>query len=248
MSTAVIANCSLTIDQEKLIYFQGIGHGLFATYLSRPNHIVIGAVRDPASPVSKALYDLPTGPNSKAIIVKIDSASDTDALAAVHSLRADHAITALDLVIANAGILNAGFPRVEDVRPADMKAHFAVNTVGPVVLFQAVLPLLKAAVTAPKFVTVGSSAGSIGGMEQRPFPNAAYAPSKAAVHYLTKKIHVEHPELIALPVDPGWPRTEMGEMAASHFGFEEAELSVEESVGGIVRVVCMIAVFLLLFC
>lgn len=131
-----------------------------------------------------------------------------------------------------------------------MKAHFAVNTVGPVVLFQAVLPLLlkKAAadVAAPKFVTVGSSAGSIGGMEQRPFPNAAYAPSKAAVHYLTKKIHVEHPELIALPVDPGWPRTEMGEMAASHFGFEEAELSVEESVGGIVRLVCVRTVFLLL--
>lgn len=126
-----------------------------------------------------------------------------------------------------------------------MKAHFAVNTVGPVVLFQAVLPLLKAAVgpQAPKFVTVGSSAGSIGGMEQRPFPNAAYAPSKAAVHYLTKKIHVEHPELIALPVDPGWPRTEMGEMAASHFGFDEAELSVEESVSGVVRLVCMMAVF-----
>lgn len=126
-----------------------------------------------------------------------------------------------------------------------MKAHFAVNTVGPVVLFQAVLPLLKAAM-APKFVTVGSSAGSIGGMEQRPFPNAAYAPSKAAVHYLTKKIHVEHPELIALPVDPGWPRTEMGEMAASHFGFEEAELSVEESVGGIVKLVCVMAMLLLL--
>ncbi|EOD46371.1 putative aflatoxin biosynthesis ketoreductase nor-1 protein [Neofusicoccum parvum UCRNP2] len=183
---------------------RGIGRALFETYLSRPSHIVIGGVRDPASPISQSLHALPTGPNSKAIIIKIDSASETDARDAVQSLQANHDIPALHLVIANAGILAAGFPLVRDVRPADMKTHFDVNTVGPVILFQAVLPLLRAAARPPKFVTIGSSAGSIGGMELCPFPNAAYGPTKAALHYLTKKIHVEHPELIALPIDPGW--------------------------------------------
>ncbi|KAL1627152.1 hypothetical protein SLS56_006575 [Neofusicoccum ribis] len=214
---------------------RGIGRALFETYLSRPSHIVIGAVRDPASPISQSLHALPTGPNSKAIIIKIDSASETDARDAVQSLQADHSITAFHLVIANAGILTAGFPLVKDVRPADMKTHFDVNTVGPITLFQAVLPLLRAAVGPPKFVTIGSSAGSIGGMELCPFPNAAYGPSKAALHYLTKKIHVEHPELIALPIDPGWVRTEMGDGAARNFGLAEAELEVGESAAGIVK-------------
>ncbi|GME49574.1 Aflatoxin biosynthesis ketoreductase nor-1 protein [Neofusicoccum parvum] len=219
---------------------RGIGNGLFKTYLSRPNHVVIGAVRDPSSPLSKALYDLPAASGSRAIVVKIDSASETDPFDAVKSLQADHGITKLDLAIANAGILK-GFPQVKEVRPADLKEHFDVNVVGPVVLFQAVLPLLEAAVAGavspPKFISIGSSAGSIGGMELRPFPNAAYAPGKAALHYLTKKIHTEHPQLIALPIDPGWPRSEMGNMAANHFGITEAEITVDDSVAGIVKII-----------
>ncbi|KAB2572375.1 putative sterigmatocystin biosynthesis ketoreductase stcE [Lasiodiplodia theobromae] len=219
---------------------RGIGHGLFKTYLSRPNHVVIGAVRDPLNPLSKSLLDLPAAEGSKAIVVKIDSASETDPFEAVKSLQVDYGVTKLDVVIANAGILK-NFPQVKDVRPAEMKEHFDVNVVGPVVLFQAVLPLLEAATkdgaSPPKFITIGSSAGSIGGMELRPFPNAAYAPGKAALHYLTKKIHTEHPELIALPIDPGWPRSEMGNFAANHFGIAEAEITVEDSVAGILKIV-----------
>lgn len=202
--------------------------------------MVIGAVRDPLNPLSKSLLDLPAAEGSKAIVVKIDSASETDPFEAVKSLQVDYGVTKLDVVIANAGILK-NFPQVKDVRPAEMKEHFDVNVVGPVVLFQAVLPLLEAATkdgaSPPKFITIGSSAGSIGGMELRPFPNAAYAPGKAALHYLTKKIHTEHPELIALPIDPGWPRSEMGNFAANHFGIAEAEITVEDSVAGILKIV-----------
>ncbi|KAL1626719.1 hypothetical protein SLS54_002882 [Diplodia seriata] len=197
-------------------------------------------LRDPSNPLSKSLHDLPAASGSKAVVVKIDSASETDPFEAVKSLQAYHGLTKLDVVIANAGILK-GFPPVKDVRPADMKKHFDVNVIGPVVVFQAVLPLLEAAAkdgpSPPKFITIGSSADSIGGMELRPFPNAAYAPGKAALHYLTKKIHTEHPELVALPVDPGWPRSEMGNFAANHFGIDQAEITVEGSVAGTLKII-----------
>lgn len=34
-------------------------------------------------------------------------------------------------------------------------------------------------------------------------PNAAYATTKVAAHWLTKAIHREEPELVAFPIDPG---------------------------------------------
>jgi norsolorinic acid ketoreductase len=37
----------------------------------------------------------------------------------------------------------------------------------------------------------------------RPFPNAAYGTSKAALNYLTRKMHYEHENLIVFPIDPG---------------------------------------------
>lgn len=39
---------------------------------------------------------------------------------------------------------------------------------------------------------------------QLDMPNAAYAPSKVAVNWLTKAIHREEPVLIAFPIDPGY--------------------------------------------
>lgn len=191
----------LTMRADDSLLFEGLGKGLLETYLARPNHTVIGAVRDPSAATATSLHDLPKGPSSTLIIVKIDSTSETDAHAAVKELESAHGIRSLDLVIANAGILK-GFPRVEAVQPSDMKEHYQVNVIAPVLLFQATLPLLQKS-TMPKFVTIGSSAGSIGGMEQRPFPNAAYGPTKASLNYLTKKIHLEHENIIAFPVDPG---------------------------------------------
>ncbi|KAL2000898.1 hypothetical protein VTN02DRAFT_2486 [Thermoascus thermophilus] len=215
---------------------RGLGKGLLETYLARPRHTVIGAVRDPSAATATALHDLPKGPSSSLILVKIDSASETDAHAAVTELQSAHGIRSLDLVIANAGILKE-FPRVEAVQPAAMLEHYQVNVVAPVLLFQATLPLLLQSSAAPKFVAIGSSAGSIGGMELRPYPNAAYGPTKAALNYLVKKIHLEHESIIAFPVDPGWPRSDMGDFAAASFGLPQAEITVADSARGIVSVI-----------
>jgi norsolorinic acid ketoreductase len=180
----------------------GLGRALVEAYLSRPDTIVVAAVRNPSHPTSKTLRELPKASSSSLIIVKIDNASETDAAAAVSELRTAHNLTSIDVVIANAGIATV-FPRVEEAQTSDLLEHFRVNAIGGVVLFRAVLPLLKQSQKAAKFIAMSTSAGTIGGQDDIPVANAAYGPSKAALNWLVKKIHLENEDLIAFPIHPG---------------------------------------------
>lgn len=109
---------------------------------------------------------------------------------------------ALDVVIANAGIAK-GFPRVEEARTADLIEHFQVNAVSVVILFRAVLSLLKKSKKGGKFIAMSTAAGSIEYQEQAPIPNAIYGTSKAALNWLVKKIHLENEDLVAFAIHPG---------------------------------------------
>ena len=75
-------------------------------------------------------------------------------------------------------------------------------------LFRATRPLLLQAAAdgkEPKFMTMSSSAGSIGGQDRAPVPNSAYGPSKAALNWITMKIHLENKDLglCAFAMHPG---------------------------------------------
>ena len=179
----------------------GLGRGLAEHYLSQPNNVVIAAVRDPNHPTAKSLSSLPTGSGSSIIIVKVESTSETDADDAMKELTATHSISVLDIVIANAGISRV-FPTVDKARIEDIQEHWNVNVIGVIRLFKACFPLLSKA-NAPKFITLGTSAASMTDMEKRNFPNVAYGTSKAALNYVTLKIHFENPNLTAFPLDPG---------------------------------------------
>ncbi|KAJ5985220.1 hypothetical protein N7522_012416 [Penicillium canescens] len=200
---------------------RGIGRGLAETFLARSNTTVIAAVREPVGASSQSLQSLPKGESSRLIVVKVDSKSPTDPAAAVETLQREHGIDHLDVVIANAGI-------GEDFSP--------VNGYGPIYLYQAVHPLLKKS-KKPTFVGVGSPLGSIGGMEQRPYPCAAYGPSKAILHWIVRKIHFENEDFVSFVADPGFPQTDMGNAGAQAVGLEKAFQTVEESVGGIVKTI-----------
>lgn len=194
-----------TIINTKACFEPGIGKGLLEIYLKRPHHIIIGAVRDLST--VQALNLLPKASSTTFIIIKIDSGSDSDPSTAIKDLQSNHPeIQNIDLVIANAGILKE-LPFVKDVTSSSMKEHYHVNVIAPTLLFQAVLPLLEKSIGTdgqePRFVTVSSMAASIGAMEACPFPNAAYGPTKAALNYITKKIHTEHEGIIAIALDPG---------------------------------------------
>ncbi|KGO47994.1 Short-chain dehydrogenase/reductase SDR [Penicillium expansum] len=214
---------------------RGIGRGLLGTFLARPNTTVIAAVRDPAGASAQSLQSLSKGNSSILIVVKIDAKSPTDPAAAVETLQTEHGIDHLDVVIANAGIS-------EDISPVHkasisvVQEHIEVNAYGPIYLYQAFYALLKKS-AKPTFVGVGSPLGSIGGMDQRPYPNTGYGSSKAMLHWIVRKIHFENEDFICFVADPGFVQTDMGNSGAKLFGFEKAFQTVEESVGGIVKTI-----------
>jgi norsolorinic acid ketoreductase len=135
------------------------------------------------------------------IVVQINSKSSTDPFAAIENLQRNHGIDHLDVVIANAGI-SEDFSPVHSVPIPVLHEHIEVNAYGPLYLYQASYSLLKKS-KKPTFVGVGSALGSIGGMEQRPYPCAAYGPSKAILHWIVRKIHFENEEFFSFIADPG---------------------------------------------
>ncbi|KAI0883738.1 NAD(P)-binding protein [Annulohypoxylon maeteangense] len=211
---------------------RGLGKGLVERYLAQPNHLVIAANRNPGSPASQTLSQLPVAEGSRLVVVKLDATVDTDAADAVKELREKHVIEHLDVVIANAGISSV-WPAVKDVRIEDLDAHMRVNVYGVVTLYQATREMLRKAKGEPVFAPMGSSAGFITG--QLPITNAAYGPSKAALHWFVVRINAEDEWLNAFALSPGWVQTELGNNGARGLGLEMAPVGLEESVDGMVK-------------
>ncbi|TGO53085.1 hypothetical protein BCON_0130g00300 [Botryotinia convoluta] len=168
---------------------RGIGKGILELYLSKQNYTVIAVNRDPNHPSSKALADLLTAEGSSLVLVKVDATVSTDALEAVKQLEAQ-GIDHIDIVIANAGVCYV-WPKVSEVKAEDIQGHLFETSPNSENLSPLVLPQDIS-------------------RNQLDMPNSAYAPSKVAIHWLTKAIHREEPTLIAFPIDPGWVQTDLG--------------------------------------
>jgi norsolorinic acid ketoreductase len=153
------------------------------------------------------LTDLAHGSDSKSILVKLDSSNPDDALAAIKSLKSEHGIDKLDVVIANAGI-SKYFGKATVTPAEEMYDHFTVNSVAPLLLFQATWPLLQLS-SHPKFLGISSGAGSLTMVDQLKVENTAYGASKAALNFVTRRIHAENPGLTAFVINPGWLQTDV---------------------------------------
>lgn len=215
---------------------RGIGKGLVSTLVLLPQTTVIAAVRDiPSS--TKILNALSFGEGSKIIIVKIDAKSATNASDVASELRSKHNITKIDVLISNAGLLHSIVPVTETTAEA-LREHLEVNTIGPIVLLKAFLPLLEAAVD-PVFVVVSGSLGSQL-LEQYQLPFFAYGISKAAVNHFVRKLSLGNDRLISVAIHPGWVLTDMGQATAKGIGIEVGAddapmqpISLKECVDGI---------------
>lgn len=71
---------------------------------------------------------------------------------------------------------------------------------------------------------------------QPPIPNASYGASKSVLFWYGVRIHAEDEWLNTFVLDPGFVQTDMGNKGAKAFGMEEAPVRVEDSVGGMFRV------------
>lgn len=159
---------------------RGLGKTLAETYLSKPNHTVIGSTRSGDDTELKAFAP---ADGSKVILVKIESSTLSDPEAAVKDLTVagiDH----VDIVIANAGVSPAILPpAMADLD--EMMNAFTVNTLGPWSLFKALLPLLEKSQSA-KWVGITSAVASLGAMEAFGAHVApCYGVSKVGLNWLT---------------------------------------------------------------
>ncbi|XMA17421.1 hypothetical protein WAI453_010212 [Rhynchosporium graminicola] len=213
---------------------RGIGKGILSALITRPDTIIIAAVRD-TSAATKSLSSIPVGKGSKVIIVKLDATIDSDPAAAVQELKTKHNITKIDILLSNAGLLDTIAP-VLATTPETVRRHYEVNTIGPLTLIQAFMPILLAS-PSPRFLVITSSIGSIADMEKLPVPFFAYGISKAATNYLVRKIAFESPKIVSAAFNSGWVQTEMGTTAALGVGMTEAPMTLEASVEGMVNLI-----------
>ncbi len=125
----------------------------------------------------------------------------------------------IDMLINNAGI----FPResaIENVNADDYARTLMVNSLGPVLVTQALMPNLRAG-ELKRIVNITSQLASI---ENNSGGYYGYRESKAALNMFTRSLALElGPEgFICLAIHPGWVRTDMGG--------PQANLSAEESI------------------
>ncbi|MGO8916918.1 MAG: SDR family oxidoreductase [Stellaceae bacterium] len=153
-------------------------------------------------------------------------ALDVADFAAVSALGRELAQDSIDLLIANAGIAGPRGMTPEVIDAEGWGETFRVNSMAPLALAGALLaPLARS--EQRKMIAITSRLASMGANSNGGL--YAYRSSKAALNAAWRSYALDHPEIIAALLHPGWVRTDMGG--------REALLAVEESVAGLRRVI-----------
>ncbi|KAH7090740.1 short-chain alcohol dehydrogenase-like protein [Paraphoma chrysanthemicola] len=141
--------------------------------------------------------------------VKLDIASTED----IRAFKQRVGEQPIDLLLNIAGIMAPPeTDTLETVDLADFQKTFAVNTFGPLLLTQALLPNILAA-QSPRIAVVSSRVGSIA--DNSSGGSYSYRSSKAAVNALFKSMAVDlqskkvpviilHPGIVMTNIDPRW--------------------------------------------
>ena len=113
----------------------------------------------------------------------------------------------LDVVINNAGILLDDEKDALGITPEIFEQTMRTNTLGPWLVAQAFVPLLKKS-PAPRIVNVSSGSGQLEDGADGWAPG--YSVSKTALNGVTAQLAAALPKFAVNSVCPGWVRTEMG--------------------------------------
>jgi NAD(P)-dependent dehydrogenase (short-subunit alcohol dehydrogenase family) len=132
----------------------------------------------------------------------------------------------IDVLINNAGVYVDDFQIDTGFKVDQIQKSFQVNTIGPMLVTQALLPLLRRA-GRPIVATMTSKMGSIG--DNSSGGHYAYRMSKAALNMWCRSFAVDHKDIISVVLHPGWVKTEMGGSAAP--------ISIDESCKGLIKVI-----------
>ena len=182
----------------------------------RPQH-VIATSRSVGGEKSKELGELAAKETCLSVIqLNVDDpATFSTAVGEVDRIVQEYG---LNVLVNNAGIyVEKG---LEDVTVDDMTKSFATNTIGPLMLTQSLLPLLKRAASHASSKPLGwqraaviNVSGALGSISAngigRLYPQRC---SKAALNAVTKLLSIDllKDGIIACSIHPGWVNTDMG--------------------------------------
>lgn len=157
-------------------------------------------------------------------VLGLDVADTASRAELVRALVAD---AGLDLLIHNAGVLLRD-ERLGELDAAAFQEAFEVNALAPLLLTEALLPLLRAG-HKPKVAFLSSQLGSITRTEA--FYTPSYAMSKAALNMAGRLLARPLIEagVAGVLLHPGWVRTAMGG--------PQAPLEAAEAVAGMLAVI-----------
>ncbi|XP_074442996.1 C-signal-like isoform X2 [Larus michahellis] len=201
---------------------RGIGLGLVQHLLELPEppQWVFAGCRDPKGQRAQELQNL-ASKHPNLVIVPLEVADPDSIKAAAARVGEQLGGSGLNLLINNAGIAQP--KSLENETLENMTQVYTTNTIGPLLLGQAFLPLLKKAAqgspgsglscSKAAIVNMSSSAGSI---EEVYLWNyglvVSYRCSKAALNMLTKCQSLGYREhgILCVALHPGWVQTDMG--------------------------------------
>jgi NAD(P)-dependent dehydrogenase (short-subunit alcohol dehydrogenase family) len=155
----------------------------------------LASVRKAASPLGPSVIPVPLDVTSKVSI---------DAAFSVVSQTVDH----LDVLINNAGILDHDEGSIFDLHPQRLRRMVETNTIGPLLVTQTFLPLLRKSQSG-RIINVSSGSGQLSEMGTWA---PAYSISKTALNGVTGQFAAALSEsnIAVNSVCPGWVKTDMG--------------------------------------
>lgn len=220
---------------------RGLGLGLVRALVARPSTTVIATVRSADAAGSlKAEPSITLGSGSALYVAILDFSSaipPAQVLEAIEAATADGAsLSHIDVLVNNAGICPP-LATAAQTSAEDLRAAYETNTIAPLMVFQGLWPLLQKSKTgSPKVFMMSSTVGGIG--SQEPAPGGGYGPSKAALNWLTRALHLQSNSLVAVALHPGWVQTRAGDFVAKEWNYAPGPpTTLEESVEGMVKVI-----------
>ncbi|EXK35831.1 hypothetical protein FOXG_14663 [Fusarium oxysporum f. sp. lycopersici 4287] len=225
-------------EQNNTVYVvtganKGIGLGIVKALLARDCTTVIATVRNDkaAATLQSELSNVSAAKDCIFQIIQLDfsTAVPPEQIRDAIAPKVDH----VDILICNAAF-SPPMTLTTQTSAANLCMAFEVNTIGPLTVFQGLWPLLQKS-AAPKVINVTSSVGCITHQEA---PGGAYGPSKAALNWITRSLHVQNESLVAVALHPGWVGTDMGQFSAKEWGCAGITLeTVKGSVQGMLNII-----------
>ncbi|POR32445.1 Short-chain dehydrogenase/reductase family oxidoreductase [Tolypocladium paradoxum] len=218
---------------------RGLGLGLVKSLLARPSTTVVASVRntDAAASLEAESKAMTLGAASVLHIMQLNfnTAMPPEKVRDIFDAAVGTSVDHVDVLINNAGCCPP-LALATKTSADDFRTAFESNTIAPLMVFQAFWPLLQKAPAIPKVIMMTSSLGGIG--MQEPMPGGAYGPSKAALNWITRALHLQNEGLVAVALHPGWVQTRAGEFVAKEWNFATGPpVTVDDSVKGMLEVI-----------